>query len=494
MTSLLLCLATSCVLCLALTPVARHVAFRYGLLDQPDGRRKIHSQPIPLVGGLVVFLSASAALVIAVGISGHLRDQFAGEAVSLLGLLAGSAAICVVGATDDLGLLRGRHKLIGQVFAVAIVLASGVVVHHVRLFGWAVDLGPLAVPFTAFLLLGAINSLNLLDGMDGLLSSVGAIISLTLAAMAALTGHWPAAAIALALAGALLGFLRYNLPPASAYLGDCGSMLVGLVLGTVAIQSSLKAPATIALATPLAVLTLPILDTTAAILRRKLTGRSIYTTDRGHVHHCLLRRGLSVWRVLLLLSLFCLATALAGLASVAFNSDLIALLTALAVTATLALTRLFGHAEAMLVKERLLGLARSFLRRDVSGEPRQLEIRLQGSTDWQPFWLMLKSAARRLNLEQLRLDVNAPALHEGYHARWERTRDDGELPRLWRAEIPLSSRGLAFGRIEIAGHPDEKPVWVKIAAVATVVEKIEVAVTAPSRDDLEPRLGSPGAE
>jgi UDP-GlcNAc:undecaprenyl-phosphate GlcNAc-1-phosphate transferase len=271
-------------------------------------------------------------------------------------------------------------------------------------------------------------------------------------------------------------------------------MLVGLVLGTVAIQSSLKAPATIALATPLAVLTLPILDTTAAILRRKLTGRSIYTTDRGHLHHCLLRRGLSVWRVLVLVSFFCLATGLAGLASAAFNNDLIALLTALAVIATLVVTGLFGHAEATLVKERLVGLARSFWQRGVAGQPRQLEVRLQGSADWRPLWLTLKSEASRLNLEQLRLDVNAPALHEGYHARWERTSDDGELPRLWRAEIPLRARGLAVGRVEIAGHPDAEPVWVKIAAVAAVVEEFEGAGAAPPRAEPEPRLAPGRAE
>src|SRR5439155_8367461 len=141
------------------------------------------------------------------------------------------------------------------------------------------------------LLLGAINSLNLIDGMDGLLGSVGLILSLALAVMAALAGHWGAAAVAVALAGALLGFLPFNLPPASVFLGDSGSMLVGLVLGTLAIQSSLKAPATIALATPVALLILPIFDTTVAILLRTMTGRSLYTTDRGHLLHRLLRFG-----------------------------------------------------------------------------------------------------------------------------------------------------------------------------------------------------------
>src|SRR5439155_5894298 len=122
-----------------------------------------------------------------------------------------------------------------------------------RIFDWHVELGLLAVPFTLFWLLGAINSLNLIDGMDGLLSSVGLIVTLAMAAMAVLGEQWMAACVAVALAGALLGFLRYNFPPASIFLGDSGSMLIGLVIGALAIRSSLKSPATVALAAPVAV-------------------------------------------------------------------------------------------------------------------------------------------------------------------------------------------------------------------------------------------------
>src|SRR5581483_6199758 len=120
--------------------------------------------------------------------------------------------------------LRGRHKLVGQCIAVGIVIVGGVRVEHIHLFDWTLELGLLSVPFTGFILLGAINSLNLIDGMDGLLSSVGLIITLAMGALAAVGHHWIAACIALSLAGALLGFLRYNFPPASIFLGDAGSM------------------------------------------------------------------------------------------------------------------------------------------------------------------------------------------------------------------------------------------------------------------------------
>jgi len=379
-----------------------------------------------------------------------------------------------VGVADDRGRLRARHKLLGQCLAVAAVMASGVVVQRVHLFGWWLELGGLALPFTMFLLLGAINSLNLLDGMDGLLGTVGVIVGLALAGMAALGGQLPAAAVAFALAGSLLGFLRYNLPPASVFLGDSGSMVVGLVLGTLAIQASLKAPATVALVMPVALLILPILDTTAAILRRKLTGRSIYSTDRGHLHHCLLRRGLSAWRVLLVVSFFSTLAGVGVLASKAFNNEWIAALTGLTVVGVLIVTGLFGYAEMALVKERLLALAGL-----LAGKGnRQIEVRLQGSADWRELWRILTAVAARLRLHQLRLDVNAPALHEGYYACWEHPAEEKETRGLWRAEIPLTAGGLAVGRVELAGRPDVEPVWQKIAAVARAVEDFENAAAA----------------
>src|SRR5205085_4039275 len=225
------------------------------------------------------------------------------------------------------------------------------VVRSLRFAGLELDLGPMAIPFTAFFLLGAINSLNLLDGMDGLLSTVALIIILAFTGMAALEAKWTTACVAVTIAGSLLGFLRYNFPPASIYLGDTGSMLIGLVIGSLAIKSSLKGAATVALATPVAILVIPILDTTAAIFRRTLTGRSIYTTDRGHLHHCLLRQGFSKVTVLLFVSLFCLL-AVAG-AYLSIYSEWLAVLTALTVAVILVRMRWFGHGEVLLVSDRL---------------------------------------------------------------------------------------------------------------------------------------------
>ncbi len=476
MTALLYILGSSCLLCLVLVPAVRVLAERFGLVDRPDGRRKIHARAVPLAGGLAILAATTLTLAGALLVPHEHQDALRAQAPFLLGLFLAVAIICAVGVADDLGRLRGRHKLVGQCLAVGVLIGAGVLVQHIQVFGYRTDLGLLAVPFTAFLLLGAVNSLNLIDGMDGLLGTLAGIICLALAAMAALAGHWAAATVASALAGGLLGFLRYNLPPASIFLGDSGSMLIGLVVGTLAIQSSLKAPATIALALPVVLLTLPIADTAAAILRRKLTGRSIYATDRGHLHHCLLRRGMSVWAVLLLVSGFCLVTGLSVLASQAFNNEWIALVTGLAVIGILLTTRLFGHAEALLVKTRLLAFGRVLFSPSIHGRARQLEVRLQGNADWRGLWTTLTAAAEQLNLQQLCLDVNAPALHEGYHARWDRAHEDGEVPSLWRAAIPITALGSIVGRLELAGLPDSQPVWAKIATITRAVEDFESVI------------------
>jgi UDP-GlcNAc:undecaprenyl-phosphate GlcNAc-1-phosphate transferase len=491
-TLLLIALAASGLTSLALIPFARGLARRLGLVDRPDGRRKMHSQATPVSGGIALLASATLVLAALLSVPG-VAALFVPCAAEMRGLFLGAVLICAVGVADDFRGLRGRHKLLGQVLAAGIVIGHGVCIEAVHLFTWRLELGWLAVPFTLFWLLGAINSLNLLDGMDGLLGSIGTVISLAIAALAAWHGFWAEACVAVTLAGVLLGFLCYNFPPASIFLGDAGSMLIGLVLGVLAIRSSLKGPATVALAAPTALLILPIFDTTAAILRRRLTGRSIYSTDRGHLHHCLLRSGLSRPHVLAVVVSLCLLTVLGVLGSIASQNEALALLSAAAVVAILVLTRLFGHAEMMLVLKSAGALARSLW--GASGEKgHQVEVRLQGSANWCVLWRRLLTCADGLHLRSLVLDVNAPAFQEGYHARWfSAPGPEAEEPDLWSADIPLTAAGQAVGRVTITGLRDGEAVWRKMAAVAEVAEQIEVVLARQSQT-LNPETQTPDAD
>lgn len=478
MITLLGVFAASCVLGLLLTRLARACARGVGLVDKPDGRRKMHVRSVPAAGGPAVFVAALVSMAVVAFVDNPLQERLAERTFPLLGLGLASLLICGVGVVDDLFGLRGRHKLLGQVLAVAIVLGFGVVVEKVSLFGWTVDLGLLALPFTAFWLLGAINALNLIDGMDGMSGSIGVITCLAMGGMAVVGQHWAMAAVAVAMSGALLGFLRYNLPPASIFLGDSGSMLIGLVVGFLGIQCSLKGPATIALAAPIALMTIPILDTLLAITRRKLTGRSIYSTDRGHLHHCLQRHGLSNRRALVLVAILCMVTVIGAFASLVLSNELVAVLSAATVVGILIVTRLFGHAEMMLIMHQLTAMASSFVRLRPGGQGRASEVRLQGSGGWNELWRSLQNWARPLSVLKMRLDVNAPAMHEGYHASWDHPDYDPDDPGLWHVAIPLSAQGQHVGRLELTGRNSALPVAPELTSVAKLLSEFEQALAA----------------
>jgi UDP-GlcNAc:undecaprenyl-phosphate GlcNAc-1-phosphate transferase len=175
------------------------------------------------------------------------------------------------------------------------------------------------------------------------------------------------------------------------------------------------------------------------------------------------------------LLLICCFSLLAGsgvLASRAFDNDWIALLTALTVISILITTRLFGHAELLLVKEWLLSLGILYFSGRENGS-RQLAVRLQGSAEWKRLWVQLTQHAETRRLVHLRLDVNAPALHEGYHARWDRYSQEAEPLNQWRVEIPLTANGVVFGRLDVAGEQNDEPVWRQLAAVTRIMDDFD---------------------
>jgi UDP-GlcNAc:undecaprenyl-phosphate GlcNAc-1-phosphate transferase len=484
---LLIIFAAAFGVCLILTPLVRAAATSFGLVDAPDGRRKVHARPIPVAGGVAVLLSTGTVLAVTLAIAGPWQTTLGDRWLIFAGLAAAASVIGLVGVIDDFRGLRGRHKVAGQLVAIGIVMACGVRVDHISLFDTPIELGWIAYPLTAFWLLGAINSLNLIDGMDGLLGSVGSIICASIAVMAFLNAQYPAAIIAIAMAGALVGFLCYNFPPASIFLGDCGSMLIGLVVGVLAIDASLKGPATVALAGP-ALLVIPIFDSSAAILRRWLTGRSIFTTDRGHLHHCLQGRGLSNRNVLLLIGGLSLLASIGALASVALKTQLYAILSIAVVVGVFVITGLFGYAEFLLLKERLMAVLFAVRHGHKGGHVHQLEVRLQGSADWNDLWKNVTACAEELRLKAVCLDVNAPAIMEDYHARWGKVVENTENPAIWRLQFPLQAHGQVVGRLEITGQRHGMPVAEKLASIAKLVADVELAVAGLTRSRQAPRL------
>jgi UDP-GlcNAc:undecaprenyl-phosphate GlcNAc-1-phosphate transferase len=479
---------------LGLTRAARAVAFRAGMVDPPDRRRKTQVAAVPTGGGVAVLFAALAALGAVSLFEPDVAAALTADPRKSLALLAAAVLIAGVGLLDDRYNLRARYKLLGQTGAILVLVVGGdFVIHRVSVLGWAVELGPSGVAVTTLWLLACVNALNLIDGMDGLLGTVGGIALVSLAIIAALTGNLFAAAVALALAGAVFGFLWWNLPPATIYMGDAGSMLIGLVVGAVAIPASLKGPATIALGAPLAILVLPMFDTTAAVVRRKLTGRGLATTDRGHLHHVLMRNGLTPRRVLVIVAVLGLVAAGGALASTALHNDLFALVAGGGVVVALVAGKLFGNAELRLIHKRIAASVRGLWPSRV--RPWEMAVRLQGTADWDDVWEDIVGVAAELNLQSLSLDVNAPAMHENYHARWTNPASAPD-DNLWRLEIPLfGGRGVPIGRLAVAGRrDDDQPLADTLLTLTKIVETAELRAAEATAPKAEPAVPPAPAE
>jgi len=346
--SVLLAVAAAIVASLAMSPLARAVARRLRVLDAPDGIRKRHDQPVPLWGGVAVYLALVTGLLVARYAShgSAAFDQLSTTIIFAAGL------VCLVGCIDDSRDLNARFKLLLQVVSVIPVVLAGYYFDRVVAFGYPIDLGWLGIPLTVLWLVGCINALNLIDGLDGLASVVGISAALIMAIIATKTGHAHVGVVAIVLAGSLLGFLVYNLPPASIFLGDSGSMVIGLVVGMISIQGALKTSATLSIAVPAVVMSIPMLDTVFAIVRRKLSGRPFDVADRGHIHHRLMERGLTSWQALCIIGALCLTTGAAATAATLLRFESLGWITAIALVVLLVRTRAFGHHEVALAKEK----------------------------------------------------------------------------------------------------------------------------------------------
>ncbi len=354
---MIVAIATSFVASVALTHVVKWQALRFGFVDLPDGLRKIHRKPVALGGGVALIIVCLGATV-AVHLCSHVWLPLNCALDSRLWVvMAAGAVIAGVGVADDRRALSPGTKLLGQLAAAAILAAGGVVVHKIHLGGMQVDLGSFAIPLTVFGLIAAMNAVNLLDGADGAASGISAVMLLTLACFAAILGKPHAALLSVLFANAVLGVLWHNAPPARIYLGDAGSMFLGLVLGSLTIlvaDGSQGLPGYPALA----IWTIPVLDSAAAITRRRLNRRPVFRGDRAHIHHCLRSLLGSDLAVLACLVTCCIVPSASAVASLWFQNHSIALVGFFIVPAVLVGSGVFGRAEIGLLIEQARGSRR----------------------------------------------------------------------------------------------------------------------------------------
>ena len=287
---------------LIFTPVVRALAMRWNIVDSPDGHRKLQKKAIPLLGGIAVFAGWWLGLgsVVACGLPLVLPSITPWAALTL-------AALALIGVVDDSRNLSAQKKLFFQMLAVLPVALSSSALARLTFGGWTLELGIWSVPATTLWLLLGINSLNLIDGMDGMASTVGLCIAMTASAIDFASGGGTVAAFAVPLAGALLGFLVFNRPPASIYLGDTGSMIVGFAVSLAALYAAQTNGGVVHFTLMFAIMSVPLTDTLLAILRRWLGGHSIWDADRGHIHHRLIDAGWRPGQILGLLAILSLS-------------------------------------------------------------------------------------------------------------------------------------------------------------------------------------------
>lgn len=306
----------ACLGTLIATPAVKVLARACGAMDKPNAR-KVHKVPTPLWGGIGVF----AAAVVAVLLTIHTHPEFTTQIVAkqwshLQGMLIASAMMLIIGMIDDRYNMPAKVKLFGQIATAAVMMKHGIRIEYLSvpgseilyLYDWQ------SYALTGLWIVGITNAINLLDGLDGLVAGVTMGSSLVFSVVSVFHGQWLVAVVMAAIAGAALGFLKYNFNPASIFIGDTGALVLGLNFAGWSTVGCLKTTVSLALAIPILVMAVPIFDTCFAIVRRAANHRPIFSPDKEHLHHRLLATGLSQKQTVVCIYAINMAFGLAGIA------------------------------------------------------------------------------------------------------------------------------------------------------------------------------------
>lgn len=282
------------VMAFVMTPLARKIAVKKGAIDVPSEARRVHTTPIPRMGGLAIVVPFTILALI-----------FSGFNRSVIGIVLGGLVIAIGGVLDDIKSLKPLHKLMFQLLAVFILIIFDINIKMITIpfvsDNASMFIGIFEIPATILWVVGITNAINLIDGLDGLACGISTISAITILLVAMISGRYTAILLSAILAGACMGFLPYNFHPASIFLGDTGSQFLGFVLAAISIQGAVKSAAVIVVAVPILAIGVPIYDTLFAIVRRKLNHQPISEADRGHMHHRLLDMGIPHVQVVLLM-------------------------------------------------------------------------------------------------------------------------------------------------------------------------------------------------
>jgi len=449
MYSLFILGSVSFIVCLILTPICRDLFTHWGIFDKPDDVRKLHGREIPRVGGIPLALSFVAALLLALLIPVSAGGIVRHALPFAMRLLPAAGLMFAVGLVDDLIGLTPWQKLAGQVAASLLALWAGI-----RLDSIAGHAMPwwIAGPGTVIWLVGCANALNLIDGLDGLAAGVGFFATVTALIAALLTNNFRLAIATVPLVGALLGFLRYNFNPATIFLGDSGSLLIGFLLGCYGILWSEKSATILGITAPLMALSIPLLDVGLAIVRRFLKQQPIFAPDRGHIHHKLLARGLTPRRVALILYMACSVSAgLSLLQSVANDQFAGVIIIFFCLCAWIGIQHL-GYVEFGTARKMMMGGGfRSVLNARILLA--NVEQELQLAPDIDACWELIRKTHRKFGFTAVEFMVNGMRHSESGEGAGRDSWSviihlDDDYVRLSRADTTTEEPGLAASYVE----------------------------------------------
>ncbi len=329
---------------LVVTPFVRRLCKKHHILDFPTTSRKIHSTPVPRLGGIAIYLAFFLPLFAIYLTDGTMYELFVRHADTFIHLCLASTLMFLVGVYDDIWGVSALQKLFFQLLAAMLLYLLGFKIQLISIpFIGSVPLGVMGLPLTIFWIIGVTNAINFIDGIDGLACGVGFFAVSTMFILSLFLSHPMTAFFSAALAGSLFGFALYNFSPASIFMGDSGSLFIGFVIAAISLHGSQKSSTAVVLLIPVVALGVPLVDTLFAVLRRIGKGLSPFTADKDHIHHRLLRMGFSSRQVVFLLYVICCFLGIIALLMTAVTNQVLTLILIVLSVLTIGGMKLLGY-------------------------------------------------------------------------------------------------------------------------------------------------------
>lgn len=458
MYSIIFLATTAFLLCLLLTPTVRYWSHRLDFVDHPNAKRKIHAVSVPRTGGVAIALAYLGAMGLFLFSPLNATDSV--NIPFAVGLIPSTLLIFIIGLVDDRIPLNAKHKFSVQIIAALLAFGGGVRVTGVA--GYEAPLW-LSMVVTVAWLVACCNAFNLIDGMDGLATGIGLFAAFTTLTAALLQENTMLALVTAPLFGALLAFLRYNFNPASIFLGDCGSLTIGFLLGCFGALWSQKSATVLGMTAPVMALSLRLLDTSISVVRRFVRRQPVFSPDRNHLHHRLLDRGLSTRQAALVLYAMCaLAAAFSLIQTVPGNHFNGLLLVAFCFTAWVAV-QIVGYTEFDTARHlALTGTFRHIVNARLFVEGFERAIVAARTTE--EHWRVIRDVSHELGCSDVRMSLGG-RIYEDVHVAQERR-------KCCVIRIPLEGTGYVNFR-----YPAEASVryTVAVTSIAQILQRSGVS-------------------